>query len=70
MIPPSSLVTSQGWGLIDLPLRATLSPAHPLARRDMSLAQTWGVHERALREHRRSSGFTLSFGLTLVTVMS
>ena len=25
----------QGWGLIDLPLRATFSPAHPLARRDV-----------------------------------
>jgi hypothetical protein len=23
MIPPSSLVISQGWGLIDLPLRAS-----------------------------------------------
>jgi len=31
MIPPSSLVISQGWGLIDLPLRATFSPAHPRA---------------------------------------
>jgi hypothetical protein len=31
MIPPNSLVTSQGWGLIDLPLRAAFSPAHPLA---------------------------------------
>ncbi len=29
---PSSLVLSQGWGLIDLPLRAAFSPAHPLAR--------------------------------------
>ena len=28
---PSSLVISQGWGLIDLPLRAAFSPAHPLA---------------------------------------
>ena len=61
MIPPSSLVTSQGWGLIDLPLRAAFSPAHPLARRDMSLAQTWGIHDRALREHRRSSGFIPRF---------
>ena len=25
----------QGWGLIDLLLRATFSPAHPLARRDV-----------------------------------
>jgi hypothetical protein len=31
MIPPSSLVLSSGWGLIDLPLRAAFSPAHPLA---------------------------------------
>ncbi len=38
-LPPSSLVLSQGWGLIDLPLRATFSPAHPLARRDVPLAQ-------------------------------
>ncbi len=28
-----------GWGLIDLPLRATFAPAHPLARRDAPLAQ-------------------------------
>src|SRR5678815_5559593 len=31
MIPPSLLVIPQGWGLIDLLLRATFSPAHPLA---------------------------------------
>jgi hypothetical protein len=37
MIPPSSLVISQGWGLIDLLLRAAFSPAHPLARRDVPL---------------------------------
>jgi len=29
----------RGWGLIDLPLRATFSPAHPLARRDVPLAR-------------------------------
>src|SRR5882762_7890838 len=29
----------QGWGLIDLPLRAAFSPAHPLARRDVPLAR-------------------------------
>ena len=29
----------KGWGLIDLPLRATFSPAHPLARRDVPLAR-------------------------------
>ena len=45
----------QGWGLIDLPLRATFSPAHPLARRDVPLARARGVRDRALREHRRSS---------------
>ena len=28
---PRLLVLSQGWGLSDLPLRATFSPAHPLA---------------------------------------
>ncbi len=39
MIPPSSRVISQGWGLIDLPLRASFSPAHPLARRDVPLAR-------------------------------
>jgi hypothetical protein len=43
-ILPSSLVISQGWGLIDLPLRAAFSPAHPLARRDVPLA-----HARAFR---------------------
>jgi len=31
MLPPSLLVISRGWGPIDLPLRATSSPAHPLA---------------------------------------
>ena len=35
MVPPSLLVLSQGWGLIDLPLRATFSPARPRARRDV-----------------------------------
>ena len=39
MIPPSSLVISQGWGQIDLPLRAAFSPAHPLARRDVPLTR-------------------------------
>ena len=29
----------KGWGLIDLPLRATFSPAHPLACRDVPLAR-------------------------------
>jgi hypothetical protein len=29
----------KGWGLIDLPLRATFSPAHPLARRDVPVAR-------------------------------
>ena len=29
----------RGWGLIDLLLRATFSPAHPLARRDVPLAR-------------------------------
>ncbi len=31
MFPPSLLVSLKGWGLIDLPLRAAFSPAHPLA---------------------------------------
>ena len=39
MLPPSSLVISQGWRLIDLPLRAAFSPAHPLARRDVPVAR-------------------------------
>ena len=34
----------------DLPLRATFSPAHPLARRDVPLARARGVRDRALRE--------------------
>ena len=55
-IPPCSLVISEGWGLIDLPLRATFSPAHPLARRDVPLARARVFRDRALREHRRSSG--------------
>ena len=45
----------QGWGLIDLPLRATFSPAHPLARRDVPLAQARAFRDRALHEYRRSS---------------
>jgi hypothetical protein len=45
----------QGWGLIDLPLRATFSPSHPLARRDVPLARARASRDRALREHRRSS---------------
>ena len=51
-----SLVSSQGWGLIDLPLRTNFSPAHPLARQDVPLtrARVFGGH--ALREQRRSSG--------------
>jgi hypothetical protein len=38
MFPPSLFVISWGRGLIDLPLRAAFSPAHPLARRDVPLA--------------------------------
>ena len=41
----------QGWGLIDLPLRATLSPAHPLARRDVPSARARVFPDRALRKH-------------------
>jgi len=55
MVLPSLLVTSQGRGLINLPLRATFSPTHPLARRDVPLARARGVRDRALREHRRST---------------
>jgi len=40
MFPPSLLVIPQGWGLIDLPLRASNE----------------GSRDRALREHRRSTG--------------
>jgi len=58
MIPPGLLVTSQGWGVIDLPLRAAFSPAHPLACRDMPLALARASRDRALREHRRSSAST------------
>ena len=62
----------QGWGLIDLPLRATFSPAHLLAdifhppyppiasqsiSRDVPVARARGACDGALREHRRSSGF-------------
>jgi len=32
------------WGLIDLPLRAAFSPSHPLARRDVPLAQARAFH--------------------------
>jgi hypothetical protein len=39
MIPPSSLIILQGWGLINLPLRPAFSPAHPPARRDVPLAR-------------------------------
>src|SRR5262245_4317555 len=39
MFPSSSLAISQRWELIDLPLRATFSPSHPLARRDVPLTQ-------------------------------
>jgi hypothetical protein len=35
---------SQGWGLIDLPLRAAFSPAHPRARRDVPLARARAFH--------------------------
>ena len=38
------------------PLRATFSPAHPLARRDVPVARARAFGGRALREHRRSSG--------------
>ena len=56
MIPPSSLMISQGWGLMDLAPRATFLPAHPLARRDVPSARARVFRGRALREHRRSSG--------------
>ena len=38
---PSKLAHSlfRGWGLNDLPLRASFSPSHPLARRDVPLAR-------------------------------
>jgi hypothetical protein len=40
LLPPNSLLNYlQGWGLIELPLRATFSPAHPLASRDVLVAQ-------------------------------
>jgi hypothetical protein len=46
----------QGWGLIDLPLRATFSPTQPRARRDALLSQASTVSSCAGCEHRRSSG--------------
>ena len=47
---PHSHRFSQEGGLFGLPLRATFSPAHPLARRDVPLARARGVRDRALRE--------------------
>ena len=44
---PSSLVISSGMGLIDLPLRATFSPAHPPVRRDVPLALAMAFGGRA-----------------------
>ena len=38
----------QEWGLIDLPLRAAFSPAHPLARRDVPLARARAFHYLSL----------------------
>jgi hypothetical protein len=47
MRPPSSLVIHlRDGGLIDLPLRAIFSPAHPLARRDVPLTRARGVRDR------------------------
>jgi len=54
-----------GLGAVDLPLRATFSPAHPLARRDVPLARARGVRDRALREHRRSSGPSPFFSISV-----
>ena len=58
LIDPSKLAhfSSRGWGLIDLPLRVIFSPPHPLARRDVPLTRARSFRDRALREHRRSSG--------------
>src|SRR5256885_14340073 len=57
----------QGWGLMDLPLRAAFSPAHPLARRDVPLARARtfrflmpfleGVAKAALNCAHRTSTF-------------
>ena len=57
----------KGWGLIDLPLRAAFSPAHPLARRDVPLTrarafqfdkpQFKGVAKAALYCAHRTSTF-------------
>jgi len=61
MVLPSMLVTSQGRWLFDLPLRVTFSPALPsdcfaidFPGRASSQARVF--RERALREHRRSTG--------------
>ena len=42
------LLSLHGWGLIDLPLRTAFSPAHPLARRDVPLAQARAFHYLSL----------------------
>ncbi len=70
MVLPSLLILASGIGLIDLPLRAAFSPAHPPAdifyppyppiasqsiSRDVPLTRARGVCDLALREHRRSS---------------
>jgi hypothetical protein len=47
-------------GPIGLPLRATFSPAHPLARRDAPIARARVLRGRALREHRSSPSCPLT----------
>ena len=48
MTPPSSLVISQGWGLIDLPLCATLPPARSLARQDVPVSRARAFQSSSL----------------------
>jgi hypothetical protein len=42
LLSPNSPISLHEGGLFDLPLRAAFSPAHPLARRDVPLAQARG----------------------------
>ena len=56
-----SLSLSLEGGLLGLPLRATFSPAHPLTRRDVPLAQARAFGDRTLREHRRSTGYPFPY---------
>ena len=53
----------QAWGLIDLLLRATFSPAHPLVRRDVPVAQARPFRGRAFREQEDDQVVSSSFSV-------